>query len=38
MISYEVHTDWCRVIGDLYNEYDVPVFTVYPIQSVVLKV
>ena len=27
MTSYEVHTDGCRDIGDLCNEYDVPVFT-----------
>ena len=36
MISYEVHTDGCRVIEDLYNEYDVPATSVHPIQRVVL--
>ena len=38
MISYEVHTDGCRVIGGLYNEYDVPATSVHPIQRVESKV
>ena len=35
MISYEVHTDGCRVIGDMYNEHYVYQCSPYP-ESIVL--